>query len=156
MGRRTISLSAGQKREVETLAAVLNSDQIADYFGISRRTFFAIVARDPEIAALYKKGKAKAIGSIAQSLITKARNGDTTAMIFYLKTQAGWREQIAVEHLEPEAPADTTSSASRRVLAALDAIAARINPAEATLEHVHDAAGDAHQRTALPAPRMPR
>jgi hypothetical protein len=34
---------------------------------------------------------------VAKSLIKKARDGDTIAAIFYLKTQAGWREK------EPEA-----------------------------------------------------
>jgi hypothetical protein len=64
----------------------------AAYFGIGRRTFYSMMQRDEEIAARYKRGKAKAIGVIAQGLINKARSGDTTSMIFFLKTQAGWRE----------------------------------------------------------------
>ena len=102
-GRAALSLTPVQMAEVETLAAVLNAEQIADYFGIGRTTFFAIIRRDAEIAARYKKGKARAIGSIAQTLIQKARGGDTASMIFYLKTQGGWRETVAVEQLaEPE------------------------------------------------------
>lgn len=92
MGRQALELAPNQKVEIETLAAVLNTEQIADYFGIGRRTFYAMMERDEEIAARYKKGRAKAIGVIAQGLITKARNGDITAMIFFLKCQAGWRE----------------------------------------------------------------
>jgi len=86
MGRRPKTLTEAQKAEVETLAAVLTAEQIADYFGIGRTTFFAMMNRDEEIAERYKRGKAKAIGAIAQSLISKARAGDTTSMIFYLKT----------------------------------------------------------------------
>jgi hypothetical protein len=41
---------------------------------------------------MYKKGKSRAIADIAGSLISKARDGDTASAIFYLKTQAGWRE----------------------------------------------------------------
>jgi hypothetical protein len=81
-----------QRQEVETLAAVLSSEQIADYFGIGRTTFYDLMRRDAEIAVRYKRGKAKAIGAIAQGLINKARSGDTTSMIFFLKTQGGWRE----------------------------------------------------------------
>ncbi|MBC7737879.1 MAG: helix-turn-helix domain-containing protein [Candidatus Saccharibacteria bacterium] len=92
MARSPLQLSDAQKAEVETLAAVLTTEQIADFFGIGRRTFYDLMARDEEIAARYKKGKARAIGAIAQTLISKARAGDTTSMIFYLKTQAGWRE----------------------------------------------------------------
>jgi len=100
MSRPEICLTAAQKSEVETLAALLSAAQIADYFGIGRTTFFAMIGRDPEIAERYKRGKARAIGTIAQSLIGKARAGDTTSMIFYLKTQAGWRETMQVETLE--------------------------------------------------------
>ena len=101
MGRPTKVLTEAQKGEVETLAAVLTAAQMADYFAIGRTTFFALMDRDPGIAERYKRGKARAIGAIgaiAQGLIAKARGGDTASMIFYLKTQAGWRETTAVEH----------------------------------------------------------
>lgn len=89
MSRPAFTLTDAQKAEVETLAAVLNAEQVADYFGIGRRTFYDMMKRDEEIAARYKRGKARAIGAIAQGLIAKARGGDTASMIFYLKTQAG-------------------------------------------------------------------
>lgn len=96
-GRPQIELTKQQKAEVETLAAVLSSEQIADYFGIGRTTWFAILERDPEVSELYKKGRAKAVGFVAQNLIQKARGGDLGAQIFYLKTQAGWKETQRVE-----------------------------------------------------------
>jgi IS30 family transposase len=92
-GRPKIELTSEQKAQVEALASVLTQEQIADYLGICRRTFNNIIERDEEVYAQYKKGKAKAIASVAGNLVNKARNGDTTASIFYLKTQAGWREQ---------------------------------------------------------------
>lgn len=96
-GRPPIKLTKEQKGELETLAAVLNVEQIADYFGISRRVFYDIMERDAEVSAQYKKGKAKAVGFVAQNLIQKARGGDLGAQIFYLKTQAGWKETQKVE-----------------------------------------------------------
>jgi len=96
-GRPAIQLTPEQKAEVETLAAVLSSEQIADYFGIGRTTWFAILEREPEVSELYKKGRAKAVGFVAQNLIQKARSGDLGAQIFYLKTQAGWKETQKVE-----------------------------------------------------------
>ena len=96
-GRPAIQLTPEQKAEVETLAAVLSSEQIADYFGIGRTTWFAILERDPEVSELYKKGRAKAVGFVAQNLIQKARSGDLGAQIFYLKTQAGWKETQRLE-----------------------------------------------------------
>ena len=96
-GRPKIVLTDEQKREVETLAAVLTTEQIADYFSISRRVFFDILERDEEVSALYKKGKARAVGFVAQNLIQKARSGDLGAQIFYLKTRAGRKETQRIE-----------------------------------------------------------
>lgn len=98
MARPKRTLTLDQVREVETLAALLNQDQIADYFGIARNTFRAICDRDPEVLARYKKGKTKAIAHVANGLLQRARNGDTASSIFYLKTQAGWRETSNIEH----------------------------------------------------------
>jgi len=53
--------------------------------------------RDEEVSAKYKKGKAKAVGFVAQNLIQKARSGDLGAQIFYLKTQAGLKETQRLE-----------------------------------------------------------
>lgn len=98
MGRKPKELTEEQTVQVEALAAYLTQDQIADYFGIVRNTFAAMIERDPEISARYKRGKAKAIGTVAQGLLQKARAGDTTSAIFYLKTQAGWRETTNLDH----------------------------------------------------------
>lgn len=98
MGRRAKELTADQKAQVEALAAYLTQDQISDYLGIGRTTFQSMIERDPEISERYKRGKAKAVGLVAQGLLQKARSGDTTSAIFYLKTQAGWRETQKIEH----------------------------------------------------------
>ena len=98
MPRKPIELTDEQRGEIETLAALLNQDQIADYLGISRTTFRAIMERDPDIGERYKRGKAKAIAHVAKGLLQKARSGDTVSSIFFLKTQAGWRETDRLEH----------------------------------------------------------
>ena len=126
MAGQPMCFTEAQKAEVETLAAVLTAAQVADYFGIGRRTFYSMMQRDEEIAARYKKGKAKAIGVIAQGLINKARGGDTTSMIFFLKTQGGWRETSTIEHLLPEDSEPPDRPSSEQLAAVLDAIAARL------------------------------
>jgi hypothetical protein len=125
MAMQPFTLTDEQKAEVETLAAVLTAEQVADYFGIGRRTFYSMMQRDEEIAARYKRGKAKAIGVIAQGLINKARAGDTTSMIFFLKTQAGWRESSQVEHMLPVEPDISSDSAFQKLAAYLEAIGSR-------------------------------
>jgi IS30 family transposase len=97
-GRKPKQLTEEQKIQVEALASVLTKEQIADYFGIVRNTFTAMMERDPDILERYKRGKAKAIGSVARGLLQKAQSGDSACMMFYLKTQAGWRETDRLEH----------------------------------------------------------
>ncbi len=143
MGRSACSLTEAQIAEVETLAAVLTTEQIADYFGIGRRTFYSLMERDPEIAARYKRGRARAVGSIAQSLIAKARSGNTTAMIFFLKTQGGWRETLAVEQLsEPQAPLLDFSQLSTSTIRELAAAIRSEKPAVGTAGIAHHLSAD--------------
>ncbi len=89
---KKIVLTDEQRAELKTLGAVLNQQQLADYFGFTKETLSQIFKRDQEALLMYKKGKSRAIADIAGSLISKARDGDTASAIFYLKTQAGWRE----------------------------------------------------------------
>lgn len=83
--------------QVEALASVLTTDQIADYFGVGRTTFYQIMERQPDVSVRYKQGRAKAVRDIADNLVIKAQSGDNTAMMFYLKTQAGWKETTHVQ-----------------------------------------------------------
>ena len=46
--------------------------------------------------------KAKANATIGGALFNKAKGGDTTAMIFWMKTQAGWREKSDVNHVSED------------------------------------------------------
>lgn len=115
MGRKPKTLDDDQRAQVEALAAYLSQEQIADYFGIARNTFSSMMGRDPDISERYKRGKAKAIGSVAQGLLQKARNGDTTSAIFYLKTQAGWRETDRADQSGVEQVASALEDIARRL-----------------------------------------
>lgn len=127
-GRPAITLTEHQRAEVETLAAVLTAAQIADFLGIGRTTFFALIERDADLSERYKRGKARAIGAVAQSLVTKARAGNVTAMIFFLKTQGGWRETVEVDTRTTLVDGTAKSEGYTRLAAYLDQIAARTGP----------------------------
>jgi len=94
-GRPPKTLDEQQIIELSALSAVLTKGQVADYFGISEKTLRAIEERQPEVSTAYKKGKAKQIASMGSNLIQLAKSGNVTANIFYLKTQAGWKETEA-------------------------------------------------------------
>lgn len=96
-GRPTVVFNEQQVSQVETLAAVLSKAQLSDYFSISENTFREVEERQPEVSEAYKRGKAKAIGNVAGNLIAQAKAGNVSAAIFYLKTQAGWKEDKEAE-----------------------------------------------------------
>tara|TARA_R110002153_G_scaffold172429_1_gene325310 strand:- start:132 stop:512 length:381 start_codon:yes stop_codon:yes gene_type:complete len=91
-GRPEVVFSEAQANQIEALASVLTKGQIADYFNISETTLRAIEERQPEVSDAYKKGRVKAFAGMGQNLIKMAQAGNVAANIFYLKTQAGWKE----------------------------------------------------------------
>ena len=104
-GRPIIELTDEQVIQVKALAQYLSKEQIADYLGVARSTFDAILERDKQVFIHYKKGKASAIANVAKGLVQQAIEGNMTAAIFYLKTQAGWREtEIAADDTNAAKP----------------------------------------------------
>jgi hypothetical protein len=93
-----IILTDEQKDQVESLAKFLNHEQLADFLGICRKTWANILIRDETVASRYAKGKAHAIAQVAKSLISNALDGNVPAQVFYLRTQAGWKDTTVVEH----------------------------------------------------------
>lgn len=98
MPRARRTFTPEQVREVEHLAAVMTQSQIADFFGFSQRSLRNRLTDDPDVAAAYKRGKAKAVGMAGENLMKQVQRGNMTAICFFLKTQAGWRETTHVEH----------------------------------------------------------
>ena len=91
-GRPLVVLTAEQIIELKALASVLNKSQLANYFAISETTLRAIEARQVEVSDAYKKGRAKQQGKMGLNLVRLAEEGNVAANIFYLKCQAGWKE----------------------------------------------------------------
>lgn len=94
-GRPAKELSQSEITQVEALAAVLTKGQVADYFGITEKTFREIEKRQPEVSTAYKKGRVKQCADMGKNLVKLAQEGNVAANIFYLKTQAGWKEPEA-------------------------------------------------------------
>lgn len=91
-------------KQAEALAARgMNQSQIAMALGMGESTLYEKLAAFPEFAEAIKKGKAKGIAVVTQALMEKVKGLDTAAIIFYLKTQAGWRESPqTIEHTGPD------------------------------------------------------
>lgn len=97
-GRPAIEITPEMIKKAESLAAQgLTQEQIASVLGIGKSTFYEKVKQYPELLEAIKEGKDKGIATIANALFNKAKSGDNTAMIFYLKARAGWRDVMAIE-----------------------------------------------------------
>ena len=67
----------------------LNTEQIADIRGVNRDTFFQIMNRQPEVRDAFNAGRANLSLMATQKLSERIKEGDLTAIIFYLKTKQG-------------------------------------------------------------------
>lgn len=95
-GRPAATLDEKQIAEVEALAGYLTRMQLADHLGICYNTYTAIEERQPEVADAYKRGLSRQIVDVSKNLLMHGKDGDTKALIFYLKAKAGWSESINV------------------------------------------------------------
>ena len=93
-----VVLTDAQIDEIENVAAMLSVDQCADYFGVSKATWYAILERQPEAGKRYRQGKAKIVFGMGASIIEQGLAGNVPALMFYLKCQAGWKDQTSIEH----------------------------------------------------------
>jgi len=97
-GRPEILINDEMIRRAEAYAAQgLTMPQIASVLGMSQTTLYDKKSKFSEFSEAIKRGKDKGIATITNALFNKAREGDNTAMIFYLKNQAGWQDRIEKE-----------------------------------------------------------
>lgn len=79
--------------KVEQYAQVCdNNEEIARALGIAVSTFYAKKAESEAFQEAVKRGRAKANIFVGGKLMEQIREGNTTAIIFYLKSRAGWKE----------------------------------------------------------------
>lgn len=102
-------------RELVSLHAMVGTDQ---------RVIAEILDIDPKTLRKYYRAeldnsKAKANATIGGALFNKAKSGDTTAMIFWMKTQARWSERSEIDHTS----SDKSFSASASQEAVLSVLA---------------------------------
>ena len=78
----------------------LTNKQIAENIGISERTFYLWMKKSKVISQTMLFGKQHAKFIVENALFEKARTGNTTAMIFWLKNN--WRDKYSDTIKTPE------------------------------------------------------
>ena len=102
---------------VRQLAIVgLNQDQMGKILNIDPKTLRKYYADEID------NTKNRLSGQIAMGLARRALDGDTVSSIFWLKAQAGWRDQ----HVKVDATIDVHDTAKHRLLDMLTAKGAPI------------------------------
>ena len=82
--------------KIESFAALgLTREQVAHNLGFTRKTWQRYNT-DGSLEDAYQKGKSKGISVIANALYQKAKQGNTTAQIFFLKCN-GWKEENGLD-----------------------------------------------------------
>ena len=82
--------------KVEMFAAQgLTIGQIADCLDIGRSTLYSHMGGKAELKDAVKRGRAKGVGTVTNSLFQSAKGGNVTAQIFYLKNRQPdkWRDR---------------------------------------------------------------
>jgi hypothetical protein len=81
-------------RQTVSLHATVGNPQavIAQVLGIDEKTLRKHYREELDLAG------AKATAAIGGTLFNKAKGGDTAAMIFWMKTRAGWSETNRLDH----------------------------------------------------------
>ena len=93
--KQSVKMDQLNLEKVEVIASMgLTDEQIAVILEISPRTL-NYWKKHPGFLQSLKRGKLKADFQITQSLYAKAKGGDTTAMIFWLKNRQPelWRDK---------------------------------------------------------------
>jgi hypothetical protein len=87
-----------ESRQIVQLHATIGTRQdiIADILGIDGKTLTKYYREELDQAT------ARANAAVGGALFNKAKGGDTAAMIFWMKTRAGWREKNELDHISSD------------------------------------------------------
>ena len=126
-GRPAWEPTAEERKLVASLAA----------YGVRQEEIAAVVSVSVDSLARHCRkeldtGAIRANARVAEALYQKAVNGNVTAMIFWLKTRARWRETDRLEVTDPESK-PLGSGAVAELMNKLDGIAERKAAAVAEL-----------------------
>lgn len=91
LARKPKKLTEEDRERIKRAAGLVNVEDIAAIWGMSKTTLYKLAAAELE------EGRASTRLFVASKLLDAIKKGNIAAIIFYLKTQAGWRETTRIE-----------------------------------------------------------
>ncbi len=91
-GRPKKVITKEQEDILFELAGGLSQEQIADYLGVSRSVFIERLKENEALSKQYKRGISTKYRAAVNKLWEHIDNGNVACLLFYIKTQMGWRE----------------------------------------------------------------
>jgi len=98
-GRKPMELNIPKIEELASRG--LTQQQIIDYFGYNRSSFYKYKATNKDLADAVKRGLAKGVNEVTNLLFENARKGNVTAQLFFLKCRSGWTEGNTINIIKP-------------------------------------------------------
>jgi hypothetical protein len=87
--------------QIESLSARgMTKQQIADYLGCHIDTIMDHQKKNPAMLKAFQVGLAKAVAAAGGRLMKHISDGNVTALIFFLKCRAGWKETTVIENVD--------------------------------------------------------
>ncbi len=111
MARHPFAATEQQREKVRSLSAVgIPQDDIARLLGCTGKTLRKHFRHELDFAAL------EANAAVAGYLFRAARDGNVTAMIFWMKTRARWKETTGIELTGENGGPVNVASARERIM----------------------------------------
>jgi hypothetical protein len=83
--------------QIETMAGNgLTEQQIYRFYGIGHNYWAKLKKQNKALRRAFHKGKSQTLLAVSGKLMEMIRRNDRTAIIFYLKTQGGWKEKTTI------------------------------------------------------------
>ena len=79
-----------------------NMTMVAKSLGVSRQAVYSFMAKHPNIKEALDESRERMLDNVESALYNQALAGNTTAMIFFLKTQGKGRGYIERQEIAPQ------------------------------------------------------
>lgn len=97
-GKKQIIIPPSDIHKIESMAATgLTIEQIRNNLGYKKTTYYKNKKINAEIAEAIKRGESKGIAVATSKLFEGIQKNNLTAIIFFLKCRAGWKETNVTE-----------------------------------------------------------